>query len=305
MPRQLRYAVVVGVILVLAAGLLAPAVVRVREAASRTTCQCHIGCLAHAIHSYSASNTDRLPAGTITYPDLPPERRLSWYVPVFPFIEESQVYKQFDQTAAADDDRNRDATSHRFRNFVCPSSGEYDRDDKVWKSPTPVTHYVGVAGVGADAATLPVGHPRAGAFGYDRRAALPDDFPDGLSNTLFLIETGLNPGHWAFGGTATVRAVEPGAAPYIGRGRPFGGFHANGWSLWRETESVCNAVMADASLRTLRSTVAPEVLEALATAGGKEPLPADWRFGLTAPPGRAPGSRPRTAAPGGSPASAA
>ena len=46
-----------------------------------------------------------------------------------------------------------------------------------------------------------------------------------------LIETANNPGHWAYGGNATVRGFEPDTAPYIGPGRPFGGFHktAQNW----------------------------------------------------------------------------
>ena len=77
----------------------------------------------------------------------------------------------------------------------------------VFGAPTPVTHYVGVAGVGADAVALPLCHPRAGAFGHDRRTPLKDGFPDGTSTTLLLIETVNAPGHWAFGGTATRRFV--------------------------------------------------------------------------------------------------
>jgi hypothetical protein len=34
--------------------------------------------------------------------------------------------------------------------------------------------------------------------------------------------------------------------------------------------------MADGSVRVIRPTIAPEVLAALATAGGKKELPRDW-----------------------------
>ena len=50
-----------------------------------------------------------------------------------------------------------------------------------------VTHYVGVAGVGADAATLPLSDPRAGVFGYDRKTSLRD-IKDGHSTTMLLTE---------------------------------------------------------------------------------------------------------------------
>ena len=163
-----------------------------------------------------------------------------------------------------------------MRQLVCPASSEYEYNARQWKSPTPLTHYVGVAGVGTDAAELLPDHPRAGVFGYERRTAIPAGIPDGISNTLLIIETANDPGHWAYGGTATVRAFEPDAAPYIGPGRPFGGFHTGIPVPSSQRSHQCTAAMADTSVRSITSAIAPEVLEALATVGGKEPLPANW-----------------------------
>ena len=103
-----------------------------------------------------------------------------------------------------------------------------------------------------------------------------DGFLDGTSNTLLLIETANEPGHWAFGGPATIRGVEPGESPYIGPGRPFGGFHSERQGLFGKLWNGCNVAMADGSCRSFSDTTSPEVLEALATAGGKEQLPSDW-----------------------------
>ncbi len=38
----------------------------------------------------------------------------------------------------------------------------------------------------------------------------------------------------------------------------------------------CNAALADGSVRFLNNSVAPDVLEALATAAGGEPVGSDW-----------------------------
>jgi len=114
-------------------------------------------------------------------------------------------------------------------------------------------------------------------FGYDRAIRLQSFFiPDGLSNTLMLIETGMELGHWARGGPSTVRDIEPGAAPYVGVGRSFGGFHSTreNWSIHRR--QLCPVSMADASTRYLTDSIAPEVLEALSTVSGREPVPNDW-----------------------------
>lgn len=272
-----RYAVpaIVAAMLLLCAGLLFPAVQKVREAAARMNCAGHFAWRGLSLHNYANLNGGSFPAGTLAHPDLPPEQRLSWCVPTLPFCEEDNVFKQFDLTRGAGDPANAAPVSSRFRWAVCPSSGEYDWNAREWKSLAPLTHYVGVAGVGADAAELPLKHPRAGVFGYDRRTALPDGFPDGISNTLLLIETANSPGHWAYGGRATVRAFESEPA-YIGPGRAFGGFHNGGLVLVGERTHACNVAMADGSQRAIRSTIDAAVLEALATVGGKEELPTEW-----------------------------
>lgn len=278
MTRRQVLVVVAVLCVLICAGLLFPAMQKVREAAARMACAGHLCQLGFALHNYAGADPierkprpgEEFPRGTLPNPDLPPERRLSWLVTVLPYIEQDRAFKQFDLTRGPSDPRNEAAISNRFRHLTCPSSGER------WKLPTPVTHYVGVSGVGADAATLPLKHPRAGVFGYDRRTSLKDGFPDGTSNTLMLIETANEPGHWAFGGRATVRGFEPGTAPYLGPERPFGGFHSGPPVLFGSRTHACNVGLADGSYRTLSSATAPEVLEALATVGGKEELPPNW-----------------------------
>ncbi|HEX4613991.1 MAG TPA: DUF1559 domain-containing protein [Urbifossiella sp.] len=249
-----------------AAGILVPAVQRVREAAARSKCHCHLKCLSCAL--YARQDCYGPSPGTVPLPLVPVDRRLSWVVDALPFMEQGPAYKLFDPTVAADAGPNRAAAEARLPHLVCPSSG---------KSPTPVTHYVGIAGVGTDAADLPGKHPRAGAFGYDRKTALNAlTFADGTSNTLLLVETAHEPGHWAVGGPATVRPFIPGAGPYIGAGRPFGGYHPGDAGLLPVRGGLVTVAMADASIRTIRGDIAPAVLEALATAAGQEPLPAEW-----------------------------
>jgi hypothetical protein len=201
---------------------------------------------------------------------------LSWCVSLLPHIEQKEIFEQFDLKAGVQDVQNRAAAEHQIRLYLCPSSAEFGRYRRDNALADPISQYVGVAGVGANAALPPLEHPRSGAFGYDRRRSLETGFPDGTSSTLMLLETGLNNGHWAHGGEATIRAVEPEQVPLIGRGRPFGGFHPASPPWFGEDVQTCNAAMADGSVRVIRPTVAPEVLAALATAGGREELPKDW-----------------------------
>jgi hypothetical protein len=284
MRRRHWTAVIVILLVLLAVGWGVPAINKVREAAARMHCTSYLKQWAMALHnSADTYQWDRggqrvpaFPAGTLPHPTLPPEERWSWYLSTLPFIEQLTTYQQVDTALGPADPRNQVAAGHRFQQFVCPASGEYDRDNRQWKSATPLTHYVGVAGVGADAATLLAGHPRAGVFGYDRRTAVKEGIPDGSSNTLLVIETAHNPGHWAYGGFSTVRGIEPGAAPYIGTGRPFGGFHEGGWDWGKPRTHGCVAAMADGSVRSFSHATTPEVMEALGTVGGKEELPANW-----------------------------
>ena len=127
------------------------------------------------MHVYSSSHST-LPAGTVPNADLPPEKRLSWYVSILFYIEQDKVLKEFDLSLGANDTRNQSATDNRFPQSVCPATDEYRahvRGGK-WESPTPLAHYIGVAGIGANAATLPMKDPKTGAFGYDRCAGALD-----------------------------------------------------------------------------------------------------------------------------------
>ena len=79
-----------------------------------------------------------------------------------------------------------------------------------------VTHYVGIAGVGEEAAQLPTDHPRAGIFGYDRKVS-HENIKDGLSLTMTVVETATANGPWTAGGRATVRGLDPNDPPYLGK----------------------------------------------------------------------------------------
>lgn len=279
--RRKRVILGVCVVLVLTcSGLLFPFVQRVREAAALSACQV-VKQLAVSVHMYADVYDGRLPSGPPSPPGVPPDRRLSWVVETLPFTEAQRTYELFDLKAPADSEQNRAAaaTYRYYGHLVCPMSPVYTRPGpgEPEAPPVPITNRVGVAGVGTDAAELPEGHPRAGAFGYDRKATLDHrTFVDGTANTLLILETGRNPGHWAFGGPATVRPLVPDTAPYIGLGRPFGGFHARRDFLGGPPGGVMVAVVADGSVRILRGDIDPAVLEAIATVNGQEALPADW-----------------------------
>jgi prepilin-type N-terminal cleavage/methylation domain-containing protein len=270
--------VVLAVIAILV-GLLLPAVCKVRHTAAHAKCQNNLKQIGLAIQGYRDS-TNAFPPGNVPGTTLPPDQRFSFYWVILPYYEATPTPK-LDPTKAWDDPGNVAAfgTMPRWP-FQCPDWTEHR-----WRPspgrPDPATghlahtNYVGVAGLGADAATLPDDHPRAGIFGYDRRLKT-EQVKDGLSNTLLLLETGRDVGPWLRGGAATVRGVDPSDAPPVGDGRPFGGAHLSDGSSGSKTPRGGHAVLADGSVRKLSDGLDAGVLGRLATAAGGEEVPADW-----------------------------
>jgi prepilin-type processing-associated H-X9-DG protein len=237
------------------------------EEAHRGTCQSNLRIIASGLLQY-ATTYGVFPAGTVANDQLPPERRLSWLVFAWGYMQ--QIFWLLDHSEPWDSGANRItrtrdtdgkiSTVGTVYLLVCPAaSGALRQHTPGW------IWYIGIGGVGTDAPTLPVGHPRAGIFGYDRRTSL-SGITDGASNTLLLVETGVGNGPWTAGGPATVRGLDPARQPYIGRGRQFGGLHPGGVMV----------AMADGSVRLLRETIEPKVFEALSTVAGGESLPAGW-----------------------------
>ncbi|MDB5309650.1 MAG: hypothetical protein JWO38_3852 [Gemmataceae bacterium] len=198
----------------------------------------------------------RFPAATYPNPNLPPER-LSWLFELDLFVH---AWMDPDWTAHRtepwDADENLKLLRQPMPLYVCPAAARPTTADGF-----AVTSYVGVTGVGLDAATVPGGDPRAGLFGYDRVTALPD-VRDGPGMMIAVVETDRDPGPWMAGGRPTARPFDPGGPRAIGQEGQFGGLHVNG----------VNVLFVDGSVRFLRDTVNGNTLAALfIIAGGDHP----------------------------------
>jgi hypothetical protein len=245
-------------ILVVLAGMLIPAIMRVRETAARTHCRNNLKQIGLALVNFHEANS-AFPAATIAADNLPPERRLSWFYEIDPYVE-----AHMDPTRRAnwkepwDAEENGRMTRDIVRVYLCPVNEN-------WKNEAgfALTHYVGVSGVGTDAARLPKDNPADGLFGYDR-ATKRSDIKDGDSITLAAIETARDNGPWAAGGPATVRGLDPRRLPYLGRDAQFGSLH----------RGTTVALFADGSVRYLHKSIDPRLFEALATIAGDEEVGA-------------------------------
>jgi prepilin-type processing-associated H-X9-DG protein len=269
--RNLINVAVVVLILLVGAALALSALGKLQQVAKQIECTNNLKILAQGLNNYKDSS-QHFPAGTIANENLPCDKRLSWYVDAWAYVGDGQLQLFIDKKKTWDAEENRapkysaypdwgrEKVLGDFRSWLCPRNP--NRGKPGWPG---VTHYVGVAGVGADAASLPAYAPQAGIFGCDRSSRLAD-IKDGTSNTLLLMETAWENGPWTAGGEPTMRGLEPKRQPYLGSGRPFGGTHRAG----------AGVAFADGSVRFLSESIRPDVLEELATMAEGVDISARW-----------------------------
>jgi hypothetical protein len=121
------------------------------------------------------------------------------------------------------------------------------------------THYVGMAGIGEDAANLKVDEQGAGVFGYNRQTRMRD-ITDGTSNTIAIMEASNDFGPWAQGGRSTIRGLTE--EPYINGPDGIGGSWVGG----------AQGALADGSVRFISENIDPDVFKALMTISGGEQI---------------------------------
>jgi hypothetical protein len=220
-------------------------VTKVREAASRMNCANNLKQIGLALHNYHDSNGECPRAGMPNL-ELPTEKRLSWQVTILPYLECDPLYRELAREKSWDAEENHFAPVlvRRFRWYNCPAA----RPEPPPGAVVP-THYIGLAGLGEDSASLPEGHSRAGFFGYERKLTLKD-LPRGTANTLMILETARTQGTWIAAGPPTVRGLIEDEQPYAGRGGQFGGLH----------RQAVMAGFADGSARQLQLPVEPRML---------------------------------------------
>jgi prepilin-type processing-associated H-X9-DG protein len=246
--------------LLVTGGLVVLGIQNAREAQQRLACRNNVRQLGYAIHNYH-DTWEMFPPATVDAPHLLPEKRLSWLVRAISFYDCTNVLIDEKQPWDSPIHRKPEMTDTRYRPpliglmrlFNCPSNPRQMNDEY------PLTHYVGIAGLGHDAATLPKDDPRAGIFGYDRQLSLKDI--SDRSNTMMVAETATANGPWIAGGPATVRGLDPQRLPYLGPDGQFSSRHLG----------KTNVLFVDGSVRYLTDAIDPKVFESLATINGNKP----------------------------------
>ncbi|MGL6097555.1 MAG: DUF1559 domain-containing protein [Fimbriiglobus sp.] len=287
-------------------GLLLPAIQKVREAADRSTCQNKMKQLATAFHSYENA-FKRLPSGTKLATDGAPscpadasaydQSRTPWSVAILPFMEQDNLYRNFNQEASFSINWEQQGSNHDLQTtpnpaFWCPSdpltNGSY------------FTNYMPVAGGSPPAGDGCVAINYAGFMLYRNGATFLNsktrlnDIKDGTSNTYLIAESkyqlaeisSSKRAFWGAGAafmnpdwrhytnlTAAVEPINqiPGGGDYDAAssrsseepvGKCIGSFHPGG----------ANIAFADGTVRFVRESLPVDTHRALATIKGLEVL---------------------------------
>ncbi len=230
----------------------------------------------------AARSDDRKLPGTTAGLPYQPEQRCSFFAELTKYMDnKGGLHRNIDRDQAWYQKPNLELAETWIPELLVP-----DYPQTAWRATSELipdgrsvgaTNFVGVAGVGMDAARLNPKNPddakKAGMTGYDF-ASKPEDVTDGLSNTIYLIQvppTYQRP--WMAGGGATLQGVnDKGNDP----ARPFMVKKGDG-------SRGTMVLMGDGSVRAIKEGVDPAAFRAMATRAGGETI-AD--LDKLAPPAR-------------------
>jgi prepilin-type N-terminal cleavage/methylation domain-containing protein/prepilin-type processing-associated H-X9-DG protein len=181
--------VVIAIIAVLI-GLLLPAVQKVREAANRMKCSNNLKQIGLGLHNYHDTYNSFPPGGTTSGKD-----GLAFHVLILPFIEQDNLYKQFDLNQSHGSATNKPLGFTRVPIYMCPSAVNLVTGNKAEGDGAATTHYHGNGGPNDLAtnkylvvATMNGGLAQQGVLGRDTKHRIAD-ITDGSSNTFLVGET--------------------------------------------------------------------------------------------------------------------
>ncbi|AMV25712.1 putative major pilin subunit [Gemmata sp. SH-PL17] len=293
--------VVIAIIAILI-GLLLPAVQKVREAAARMKCANNLKQIGLACHNYASANNDNLPAPNAGGVND------SWGRILLPYVEQDNVYKQYNIALSFADPANAQAIATRISTYVCPSAPNSGRmisgatsgglafsaapTDYTWVSQITVNAVILQELNAYNATTYPLdssGNP-AGNWHYNllrTEGRKINMCPDGLSNTfLGIYEIADKPNVWRAGKLFSTPAANTNGIgswatnssnalrSYLADGSAFPGpcvmNCSNSAAVYSFHTNGCNFPMGDGSVRFVNQSIDKFVFYALTTASAGE-----------------------------------
>ncbi|HWY86555.1 MAG TPA: DUF1559 domain-containing protein, partial [Gemmataceae bacterium] len=201
-----------------------------------------------------------------------PMQRVSWMAALLPFLGQESLFGKINFNLSWRDPGNWAPAGTMVAQFLDPTypSSSYFLTRLDLPFDAAATHFVGIAGVGLDAADYDPADPatinKRGLLGYEKGMSLEEVRKGhGLANTMLMIQvpydsmTGVTA--WMAGGGSTLRGVpeKNSVAPFVTKFKDRSGTFA---------------LMADGSVRFVDQNVSDEVFKAMAAARG--PLPENF-----------------------------
>ena len=213
------------------------------EGARRSQCKNQLKQIGLALHN-CADTYGVLPSSTDDGIEV------SWRVQFLPFLDAEPLYLAYDSDARWDSAANEPLARTRMDSFLCPSAADHQRVQDSLKRF--LTHYVTVDGPGSLSL-----HGTGVAF---------DDIDDGLGNTLAVTEAaGLNI-VWTEPHDAALDEYEIGVN-LAGNGKDASKGIVSAWHA-----GGAYGLLADGTVRFLNEDIDPQILKALTTIAGEEPV---------------------------------
>jgi prepilin-type N-terminal cleavage/methylation domain-containing protein/prepilin-type processing-associated H-X9-DG protein len=302
-PRRFAFTliellVVIAIIAILI-GLLLPAVQKVREAATRTTCQNHLKQIGLAMHNYHGT-VGFLPPSHVADSATAMQGYATWAVVIMPYAEQDAIYRQWDLTQLYSK-QSAAATKNHVKIYYCParrSPNEFSNDTP----PGGLSDYAACAGTGPAAGENNTGAICGATFTLVndvvtnwRGQVTLTTIPDGTSNTLMVGEkhvryTTENPPGKGFG-TAEDRCVytnsnDNNSRRYAGRAkdgtlRPPQLYSPDAvWNVQTVSNQafgsrhtgVCQFVFCDGSVKALKNDINIDTFTRLADRADGQPI---------------------------------
>jgi prepilin-type N-terminal cleavage/methylation domain-containing protein/prepilin-type processing-associated H-X9-DG protein len=180
-------------------GLLLPAVQKVRDAAARASCQNNLKQLGLGLHNHNTA-LGYFPSSTRA--SVNAAVRNSWATLTLPYLEQDNVYRNYDFNSNWDAPANLPFTSRPVKIFQCPATPDPARKDGDqqlapgggWAPVVAVIDYGPITAVTPQLAALYPGQVQA-QLGFLARNTQPriGDVTDGTSNTILLAESAGRP----------------------------------------------------------------------------------------------------------------